>query len=629
MGHKRILPLVLFSALALGQDPRTEELVTLDGYFPFDPPGSAQEWASRRAEVQRRVLVAAGLWPRVVRVDPEPVIWGAVEREGYTVERIYFESLPGFHVTGSLYRPTTGSGPYPGVLCPHGHWTNGRFSTISDADALAQIERGEEEHLSNARFHLQARCAQLARMGCVVLHYDMVGYADSQQLDHRGGFGDLEAELWAMNPFGLQTRNSIHALDVLLSLEDVDQTRIAVTGGSGGGTQTFVLGAVDGRPTVLFPAVMVSTAMQGGCVCENASHLRVGTGNIELAAMAAPRALGLTGADDWTKEIMTKGFPELQALYQTLGAPEYVEAWCYPTFPHNYNAVSRGHLYRFLNLHLQLGFSEPIVEPPLVPVQVEELTVYDDAHPRPAGGVTQVRAALLEIASREVDRLALLAAGDLAEYRRVVGGALRTMTAAARPLGEDVDHHLTGGADRVCVISAGYPSLPMGEALCNEPGVAIVHPFTGDLRTDHRSGQVLYTWGYNPTHLAHRVHDLRTAREVLPASDRPALLGEGDQALAALLAAALEPELYGRVAVEFGHGFDVATYDDHDFLPGAERWGGAAGYAALIAPTPLLLLGVDEVPSVLRRAYAAAGAPEAVRAIQDPVAGELAAWLLR
>ena len=626
MGPLRMLHLLLLTPVALGQDPRSGALVTLDGYFPFDPPATAEAWAVRRADVQRRVLVAAGLWPEVVRVDPAPVIWGPVERDGYTVSRIYFESLPGYHVTGSLYRPTAGQGPFPGVLCPHGHWADGRFSNISDEDSSAQIERGEEEHLPNARFHLQARCAQLARLGCVVLHYDMIGYADSRQVEHWSGFGDVEAELWAFNPFGLQTRNSLHALDVLLSLPDVDPTRVAVTGGSGGGTQTFVLGAVDDRPTALFPAVMVSTAMQGGCVCENASHLRIGTGNIELAALAAPRPLGLTGADDWTKEILTKGLPELAALYDTLGAPDAVRAWCYPTFPHNYNAVSRAHLAEFLNEHLRLGREEPLVEAPLLPVHVDDLTVYDDAHPRPTPGVAEVRAALRAIADAERARLVRLAGEDLEEYRRVVGGALRTLLADELPLPPAPEHHVTGDAPRVRAISAGYPALTMGEALCDEPGVLIVHPFDGELRTDHRRGYVLYTWGYNLTHLAHRVRDLRA----LDVEGRPALLGEGDQALAALCAAALEPGRYARVAVDLSRGFDAVTdHADPDFLPGAERWGGAAAYAALVAPTPLTLIGVDEVPEVVRRAYAAAGAQDAVRAAPGLAGRGLAAWLLR
>lgn len=95
-----------------------------------------------------------------------------------------------------------------------------------------------------------------------------------------------------------------------------------MTGASGGGTQTFILCAVDDRPAAAFPAVMVSTAMQGGCTCENASYLRVGTGNIEFAALCAPRPLAMSAANDWTVDIMTKGYPELKEHYAMLGAAE-------------------------------------------------------------------------------------------------------------------------------------------------------------------------------------------------------------------------------------------------------------------------------------------------------------------
>src|SRR5205814_1366844 len=167
-----------------------------------------------------------------------------------------------------------------------------------------------------AKYPLQARCVQLARMGCVVFFYDMVGYADSMQIKHRDGFLDVEAELRQQSFMGLQTFNTIRALDFLLSLPDVDPARVGVTGASGGGTQTFILCGIDDRPAAAFPAVMVSTGMQGGCICENCSYLRVGTGNIELAALFAPKPLGMSGADDWTIDIETKGLPELKALYR-------------------------------------------------------------------------------------------------------------------------------------------------------------------------------------------------------------------------------------------------------------------------------------------------------------------------
>src|SRR3989441_1283696 len=261
------------------------------------------------------------------------VIHGKTDRGEYTVEKVYFESAPGFFVTGNLYRPKNVSGKVPGVLFAHGHWADARLSESTDAELRREIADGEERFEQGGRSRFQSMCVQLARMGCVVWQWDMLGNSDSQQLSAKlvhgfakqrpemngtenWGLFSPQAEAHLQSVMGLQTWNSIRALDFITSLPDVDAQRIGVTGASGGGTQTFTLCALDPRPTVAFPAVMVSTAMQGGCTCENACLFRVETGNIEFAAMFAPKPLGMTAANDWTKEMETKGFPELKKHFE-------------------------------------------------------------------------------------------------------------------------------------------------------------------------------------------------------------------------------------------------------------------------------------------------------------------------
>src|SRR5205814_6477133 len=169
---------------------------TLNDYFPMTPSPTRQSWEARRKELREQVLVATGLWPMPDKTPLQPVIHGKMDRDDYTVEKVFFASYPGHYVSGNLYRPKeAGSQKAPGVLCPHGHWANGRFYDAGEKAAAEQVKQGAEKTTEGARYPLQARCAQLARMGCVVFHYDMVGYADSQAIPHTQGFTDAEAEL--------------------------------------------------------------------------------------------------------------------------------------------------------------------------------------------------------------------------------------------------------------------------------------------------------------------------------------------------------------------------------------------------------------------------------------------------
>ena len=430
--------------LAAGEAPkdsRLGKLRTLDDYFPFTPVDSAQAWAKRAEQVRRQVKVATGVWPEPTRTPLEAVIHGKVDRDDYTVEKVFFQSIPGHFVTGSLYRPKGKSGKLPAVLCPHGHWNNGRFYDAGPDEVRKQIAQGAERFDPSGRYPLQARCVQLARMGCVVFHYDMVGYADSVQIEHRPGvreslntvqnwgFFSPQAELRLQSLMGLQTWNSVRSLDFVLSLPEVDPKRVAVTGASGGGTQTFILLAVDERPALSAPMVMVSTAMQGGCTCENADYLRIGQGNIDIAALAAPRPMVMVGAHDWTQEIMSKGYPDLKNLYKMLGQENRVYAQCFTHFEHNYNAVTRSVVYTFINKHFGLGEKEPVIERDFRPLTKEEMSVWDPQHPKPTGsqvGDEHERAVVRWMTEDAAKQVAALMGKDetaRAEFRRVVGGA--------------------------------------------------------------------------------------------------------------------------------------------------------------------------------------------------------------
>jgi len=436
----------------------------LDGEHPFHPVVGAEEWEKRAAQVRRRVAIAAGLWPMPTKAPLVPSIHGRIDKGDYTIEKVSFESFPGHFVTGNLYRPAGRSLPaaaagktekLPGVLCPHGHWPKGRFMDLGEQTAAKEVAIGAERFPNGGRSPLQARCIGLARLGCVVFHYDMLGNADSLQfpahrrgphepLDGRepGGWGFVGFEALArlQSRFGLQTFNSVCAMDFIRSLPDVDPERIAVTGASGGGTQTMMVTALDDRVSAAFPCVMVSTSMQGGCPCENAPLLRIGQGNIDIAALTAPRPLGLTAADDWTKQLEQKGYPDLVSIYRMLGVPDRLEAHFDVQFKHNYNGVARSHCYRFLDRHFGLGHKDPGDERDFDLLTQESLTVWDEAHPAPhddAVGDSHERH-VCRLWTEDADRMIvpLLEPQDgpqLAKAREILGGGFSGIIGRSLP----------------------------------------------------------------------------------------------------------------------------------------------------------------------------------------------------
>jgi dienelactone hydrolase len=666
------------------QDRRLGELRTLNDYFPFTPCESAGAWAVRAERVRRQILVATGLWPMPTQTLANAVIHGKIDRDTYTVEKVYLESFPGHFVTGSLYRPKRG-GRTPGVLCPHGHWPEGRFYDAGQQKVGQEIAAGAERFPVGGRYPLQARCVQLARMGCTVFHYDMVGVADSVQLGHAlpmrsamnsprdWGYSSPQAESRLENMLGLQTYNSIRVLDWFSQLPEVDAARIGVTGASGGGTQTFILSAIDPRPAVAFPAVMVSTAMQGGCICENACYLRIGTGNVEFAALFAPRPLGMTAADDWTKEILTKGLPELKRHYRMLGAEDRVMAKAFLQFPHNYNYVSRAVMYSWMNRHLGLECPEPIVEADFQPLSRAEMSVWDQRHPRPTGGDAYERSLLRWITRDSERRLSALVPKDaqsLAHYRRIVGGAIDVMIGrGVPPAGEVIAasrqeqdcgdyrqvkllvcHPSQGEQVPVVLLSpvrAGKQVVvwidPLGKqglwGKDGKPRPAVARLLSqgrmvvgadllgqGELTTDGRPlakarlvdnrTHAGYTFGYNPPLVAQRVHDILSLVSWLRygpvQAERVDLVGFGGVGAWVAAARAQAGPLVQRAALDTA-GFrfaDVAAIDDPNFLPGGAKYLDLPGILALSAPHATWLAGEGTTAPVVQAAYTAAGRPD-------------------
>ena len=682
-------------ALGAGElpaDGRLGPLKDLNGYFPFNVPDSKDAWQRRAGDLRRRILVSTGLWPMPEKTPLKANIYGRTERDGFTVEKVHFESVPGHFVTGLLFRPAEGEGPFPAVLSPHGH--GGRLQNYSVDQVQKLIEAGQEKYEESGRYPKLARCATLARMGCVVFIFDMLGYADSVQITQtvahrfknprpeldtpdRWGFFSTQAELRMQSIMGLQTWNSVRALDFLAELPDVDAKRMAVTGGSGGGTQTILLGAIDSRPVASFPQGMVSTSMQGGCTCENATLLRIGTGNVELAGLFAPRPMAMTGANDWTKEIATKGYPQLQELYAMLGQPDNVYSISFLEFPHNYNYVTRRIMYGWMNKHLGLGHEEPIIERDYKLLTADEYTIWDEEHPAPKGG-DEYEASLTKQMARASQAQLKAISDDSQKLREVLGGAYDTIinplnfkpdaiTRIKKIKANEGGYLLfadllkNSANDSEIPVLSIYPKAATWnqkvviwvdgqgkKGLLNDQGrliagaqglvdagysIVSVDAFgQGEFLNpgeNSRQARIInngrefagYTYGYNDTMFSRRVHDIQTAVSwVVNDEHAPievSIVGVNGGAPLAAAAANVIDEV-DRVALDT-RGFRFTTlksYRDPQFLPGAAKYGDLPGLISQLAPRPLGLIGEGrELPKLVQSMYAGSGQPDVANPI--------------
>jgi len=295
-------------------------------------------WESRKSELRRCIAEQIQLSPFPKKTPLNPVYTAIRKYDGYIVQNVGIETIPGFYLCGSLYRPAKGKGPFPAVLSPHGHFNSTDLN-------------------ENGRYRpdQQYRCAMLARMGAVVFSYEMFGYGESllqiEKTDHK-----------TVLALTMQTLNSIRVIDFLTSLPYVDAKRIGVTGESGGGTQTFLVTALDDRITVSVPVVMVSSYFYGGCTCESGLPIHsctdLMTNNAEIAAMASPRPmLVISDGEDWTANVPDIEYPYLKKVYGLYGKQENVENTHLANEGHDYGVSKRMAMYDFMARHLGLNIN--------------------------------------------------------------------------------------------------------------------------------------------------------------------------------------------------------------------------------------------------------------------------------
>ncbi len=643
------------------QDARLSSVRHLDLRYDLPTYKTADEW-QRRAELLRlQVQIACGLFPMLPKTPLNPRRIVCYEDEDAIVERVVLETFPNFYLTGNLYRPKKGKPPYPAVLHPHGH-------VPQPEGRLYERER--------------IRAMAMAKLGFVVFAYDMVGYGDQFQVVHRAPETPHE-HLWAISKGGVQTWNSIRALDFLLSLPEVDKKQVGCCGSSGGGTQTFFLAAVDDRLSLAVPTKMVSAHMQGGCICENPPLLRVDTCNPEIVALFAPKPLLLISDDgDWTKETPKYEFPFVQSIYRLLNAEDRC-ANAHFSEGHDFARSSREAYYNWAIRWLKnkgKPLDEPVKEPEMQLPDVQRFRVWGDDLPKPHNAVTWDALVnwLKTQASETIEQMRPNDKNSLKRFQRLMRPALQVTLAVSVPTSEQLiaqqgESKSVNGltmqqiwlgrkniGDRIPAVQISPAEKKTKEAVLlvsekgavmeiwNEDGetaklakrlaerfeVLAIDAFRTGMALGERKTDVRFFATYNRTDDAERIQDIVTAFAYLRQRFKSVhLVGTGIAGLWVLLAAPMI-EVDGKVIV------DAAQFDAKDdnefvkrlFVPCLRRIGDLRTAIALIAPRPLLIHNAH--PNFPRNwaesAYKAANALQKLSLKEQPMnAEQLVEWLTK
>jgi dienelactone hydrolase len=550
-------------------DSRNVEVHSFKTHFQVREYASRREWEARRHELRQQVLSAAGLILMPDKSPLRPRVVRLLDYGDYSMETVLLETLPGYFLGGNLYLPARLNEKHPAVLIPHGHWEKGRLANLPV-------------------YSVPALAINLARQGYVAFAYDMVGFNDTRQTPH--SFSSPEFALWSFHPMGLQLWNSIRALDYVESLSYVDAHRIAVTGASGGATQSIFLTAVDDRIAVSAPVNMVSAYMQGGDPCEEAPNLRIGTSNVEFAALAAPRPMIVVSCTrDWTRHTPTEEYPAIQRIYKLYGRPELVEQ-VQVDAEHNYNEQSRKAVYRFLAPYLHPENPDFEERPFSLPPDEEMLAFPKGDLPNGTAGLDGVAQSWQNAARNSVEH------SSPAQLREALRAVLCVEYPGAVESAQD-GTHLTltrtgrrdrvkgrwkpGDADPVILVnpegaSAATTSHLGQELMKSGRAVLMIDLFASDSMRTRRSQYDDYFLSYNRTEHAEHVQDILTALRFLKSNAKgtPELIGVGTAGLPVLFAAAVAPVRTSILVDLNGFAGWDQDFQNQFFVPGIQRVGG-------------------------------------------------------
>lgn len=283
---------------------------------------NAAEWEKRkdtlRSEIRQRLEIDRYLDSCVK--GREAVLSKIRKYDGYTVQNICIETLPGEFLYGSIYSPRK-KGRHALIICPNGHFYNGRY-----------------------RKDQQQRLASLARMGAICVSYDIYGWGESKREhpEHRTDRAHV-----------IQALDGLKLLDWMLTnrAESIDTLRIAANGGSGGGSLTVLLSALDKRFTAAAPVVSLASHFDGGCPCESGKPIHLaagGTCNPEILAMMAPQpVLVVSDGGDWTHTVPTLEMPYLERIWGFYGVEKNIRNVHLPAERHDFGPNKRDAVYRF------------------------------------------------------------------------------------------------------------------------------------------------------------------------------------------------------------------------------------------------------------------------------------------